>query len=144
MLINKKSKSFFLPLIAIFASDVIIELLFISGSAKYAGFYSYQFINYGLLLATTLVGWALKGRNYGMLAIGAFAGPTLFFLLSNLAAWGIDTHNMYNNTFDGLMSSYANGLPFYRNALAATFIFLPAIIVVYNALVKGRTAFRLA
>ncbi len=144
MLINDKSKSFFLPLIAVFASDMIIELLYAAGAFPYSGLYSYQFVNYSLLLATTLVGWALKGRNYTSLIVGSFTAPTLFFLLSNFVAWKIDTHNMYPNTIDGLLNSYVNGLPFYRNALAATFIFLPGILIAYNYIIKKALTLRLA
>jgi hypothetical protein len=144
MLINNKSRSFLLPLIAVFASDMIIEVLHVFNLFPYSGFYTYQVFNYTLLLSTALIGWGLKGRSYGNLAIGAFAAPTLFFLISNFGSWMIDTFNIYTNDLNGLMNSYEAGLPFYRNALAATFVFLPAILVVYNYMVKKTTALRLA
>src|SRR5690349_11189161 len=55
MLINDKSRSFFLPLIAVFASDMIIEVLFSFGLFPYSGFYTWQLFNYALLLAVTFI-----------------------------------------------------------------------------------------
>jgi hypothetical protein len=143
MLINNKGKSFFLPLIAVFASDMIIELLFSFKLFPYSGFYTFQLFNYALLLAATLIGWMLKGKNYGSIALGGIIAPTAFFLLSNLGSWMIDTFNLYTNDFNGLITSYEAGLPFYRNALASTLIFLPAIMLCYNALVKRTAAVKM-
>jgi len=144
MLINDKSKSFFLPLIAVFASDVIIEVLFNTGLFPYSGFYTYQIFNYSLLLAMTLLGWALKGKSYGRIGLGGVIAPTVFFLISNCGAWLIDTGNIYPNNFSGLITSYEAGLPFYKNALTATLLFLPAILLGYNGIVKRTAALKLA
>lgn len=143
MLINNKSKSFFLPLIAVFASDMIIEILFSFGLFPYSGFYTFQIFNYSLLLAVTLLGWLLKGKNYRSIAVSGVIAPTVFFLISNCGAWLIDTGNVYSNDLSGLMISYKAGLPFYRNALASTLIFLPAILISYNYIVKRTTAMKL-
>lgn len=143
MLINNKGKSFFLPLIAVFASDMIIEMLFTFKLFPYSGFYTFQLFNYALLLGATLIGWALKGKNYGSIAMGGIIAPTVFFLLSNFGSWMIDTFGLYTNDLNGLMTSYKAGLPFYRNALASTMIFLPAIVLCYNAMIKRTAAVRM-
>jgi hypothetical protein len=144
MLINDKSKSFLLPLIAVFASDLIIQVLFTVGMFPYPGFYTYQLFNYGLLAAMALLGWALKGKNYGSIALGGLIAPSVFFLISNCGSWLIDTGNIYSNDFSGLLASYKAGLPFYKNALGATLIFLPAILLSYNYIVKRTAALKLA
>ncbi len=144
MLINNKGKSFFLPLIAVFASDMIIELLFTFNLFPYSGFYTYQLFNYSLLLAATLIGWMVKGKNYGSIAMGGIIAPTVFFLLSNLGSWVIDTYSLYTNDLNGLLTSYEAGLPFYRNALGATLLFLPAIMLCYNTMVKRSLVVKLA
>lgn len=144
MLIREKSKSFLLPLVAVFGSDVAIQLLYVAGLFPYAGFYTYQVFNYALLLAITLLGWALKGKNYSSIAGGAVIAPTVFFVISNGAAWLIDTGNLYTNDFAGLVTSYKAGLPFYRNAIAGTLISLPLIMLGYNYLVKGTRQLTLA
>jgi hypothetical protein len=143
MLISDKSKSFFLPLIAVFASDVIIHGLYLLKEFDYPGFYTWQLFNYSLLLAITLIGWALKGKNYGTIAVGGIIAPTAFFLFSNFGSWMIDYGNLYTEDLNGLMASYRNGLPFYKNALGATLVFLPAIMLCYNFLVKRTAAMKL-
>jgi hypothetical protein len=55
-------------------------------------------------------------------AAGALLGPTSFFVLSNFAVWATGT--MYARTLSGLATCYAAGLPFYRNDLASTGLFL--------------------
>ena len=136
MLMNNRTGSFLLPLVAIFASDVIIHVLFLVKQFDYPGFYTWQIFNYALLLGATFIGWALKGKNYGSIALGAIVAPTVFFLLSNFGSWIIDFGNMYTEDINGLMASYRNGIPFYRNALGATLVFLPAIMLGYNAMVN--------
>lgn len=144
MLINNKRSSFFLPLAAVLASDVIIHVLYSFGLFPYPGFYTYMIFNYSLLLAVTLLGWALKGKSYGRIALGGVTAPSVFFLISNAGAWLIDTGNLYTNDLNGLIDSYAAGLPFYRNALSATLIFLPLVLIAYNYIVKKTTALKLA
>jgi len=144
MLISDRTKSFFLPLIALFASDVIIHGLYLADLFKYPGLYQWQIFNYALLLATTLIGWAIKGRNYGSIAAGAVIAPTVFFLVSNFGSWVIDYGNLYSNDMNGLMASYEAGLPFYKRTLAATLIFLPSIMLCYNYIVKRTLTLKLA
>ncbi len=138
MMINKKNLSFLLPLLALLLSDVLIQVLHTQGLFPYAGFYSGQWVNYVLLLSAVLIGWAMKGRSYGSLIAGGIAAPTVFFLLSNLAVW-MASEVVYSKSFAGLMTSYGAGLPFYRNSLIATALFLPVIIFVYNYLMKKKT-----
>jgi hypothetical protein len=140
MMSKDKSSSFLLPLLSIFISDVIIDVLHRYDQFPFAGLYKHQFFNYTLLLATTLIGWALKGRNYTSLFAGAIAAPTLFFLVSNFNVWVTDIHGAYSPSISGLMTCYAAGLPFYKHALTATLLFVPAIAFTYNYLLKKRMA----
>ncbi len=50
------------------------------------------------------------------LALGA---GTLFFLVSNFAVWMSGGGYGHPHTLAGLMSTYADGIPFYRNELIA-------------------------
>lgn len=52
-------------------------------------------------------------------AAGVVLGPTSFFLVSNYAAWALDTIR-YPRTLGGLGVCYIAGLPFYRNDLLST------------------------
>lgn len=132
-----KDASFLLPLVALLVSDIIIEILHQSNVFAFKGFYKYQFLNYGLLLITTLIGWGLKGKKVSSVLVASFAAPTVFFLLSNFSVWFFST-TMYTKDFSGLMLCYEMGLPFYRNALVSTILFVPAIIFTYNLIVNRK------
>jgi hypothetical protein len=136
MIVKDKGASFLLPLVALFVSDVIIEILHQMGKFDFRGLYGHQWINYSLLLLTTLIGWALKGRKLTSVFLGALIAPTVFFLLSNFNVWYGDTYSTYPKSFSGLMLCYEAGLPFYKHALVATLIYLPACIIGYNLLVR--------
>lgn len=137
-IINRKDQSFVLPLLTLLISDTIIQLLYSANLFPYAGFYKGQWINYLLILTATLVGWRVKGENKHSLIIGAILAPTIFFLLSNLRVWLNATEAVYPKSFNGLLSCYVVGLPYYKNALIATFVFLPVILFAYNYLTRDR------
>jgi len=143
-IIKQKDMSFLLPLLALFISDAVIQLLYIRGEFPYAGFYSGQWKNYLILLTATLIGWLLKGRSNTSLLMGAVAAPTVFFLISNFSVWLATTEATYAKDFSGLITCYAAGLPFYKNALIATLIFLPGILLVYNYLTRNKAALTIA
>jgi hypothetical protein len=143
-IIKQKEISFILPLLALFLSDVIIQVLYSADLFPYAGFYSSQWSNYLILLTSVLIGWFLKGKNISSLAFGAFSGPTIFFLVSNLSTWMSSTQTLYPKTFSGLLVCYEAGIPFYRNSLIATLVFLPAILVLYNVIARKKAQLTLA
>jgi hypothetical protein len=143
MIMKQKNLSFMLPLLALLLSDAVIQFLYNQDLFPYAGFYSGQWINYLILLLATLIGWALKGRKYSGLFAGALAAPTLFFLASNFLVW-TGSHITYTKDFNGLMNCYEAGLPFYRNSLIATMVFLPVILFAYNFLVRSKPELKLA
>ena len=142
-IIKERDWSFLLPLLALFISDVIIQFLYQNGDFPYAGFYSGQWKNYLILMSATLIGWILKGRNASSLLLGTIAAPTVFFLISNFGVW-MGPQTSYPKDLGGLMTCYAAGLPFYKNALMATIVFLPMILFSYNYFTKQRVALTLA
>ena len=143
-ILKERDRSFFLPLIALFISDLVIHLLYKWGPFEYPGFYSGQWKNYLILLTATLIGWLLKGRSRASLLAGAIIAPTVFFLLSNFNVWMATTEAVYSKDFSGLLSCYAAGLPFYKNALIATLVFLPGIMFLYNYLTRNKRELTLA
>ena len=143
-IIKQKDMAFILPLLALFISDAVIQFLYTIGEFPYAGFYNGQWKNYLLLLSIALVGWALKGRNYSSLALGAVIAPTVYFLASNFLVWQGTTEAVYPKTFSGLMTCYTAGLPFYKNALIASLVFLPAILLLYNYMRKNKAVLTVA
>ncbi len=143
-IIKQRDLSFMLPLLALFISDAVIQFLYTQDLFPYAGFYSGQWKNYLILLAATLIGLLLKGRSFSSLLTGAIAAPTVYFLVSNFMVWTGASEAVYAKSFGGLMTCYEAGLPFYRNSLIATLVFLPVILLVYNYLTKKKAVLTLA
>ena len=134
-------KIFLLPLVALFASDVVIQLLYMAQLFPFAGFYQNQWINYILIAALASIGILFrKGKIAGMVAASVI-GPALFFLASNYIVWSTQASLLgYSKDINGLMECYTAGIPFYRNSVIATIIFLPAFAVLYQWIVKGKFA----
>ena len=143
-IIKQKDMSFLLPLLALFISDAVIQLLYTQDLFPYAGFYGGQWKNYAVLLIGTLIGWGLKGRSTSSLIAGGIAAPTVYFLVSNFMVWQAASEAFYPKSFSGLMTCYEAGLPFYRNSLIATAIFLPVILVSYNYITRKKAELVLA
>lgn len=140
MIMKQKDISFILPLLALLLSDAVIQLLYEQNAFPYAGFYKGQWKNYTILLLTaTLIGWLLKAKSYRSLLLGGIIAPTVFFLVSNFNVW-LGAEVTYTRDFNGLMACYAAGLPFYKNALIATVLFLPVILFTYNYLARRKAA----
>lgn len=145
LIIKDKTHAFILPLITLLTSDIILQVLHVLNVFPYAGFYSGQIINYALFLLLTLIGIGLRNYKTAGIVAAAFIGPTVFFLLSNFFVWKTQAAIMgYNQDISGLMQSYTFGLPFYRNSLISTFIFLPAFIALYNQLMYKKFKLQLS
>jgi hypothetical protein len=144
-IIKQKDNSFLLPLLALFFSDVAIQVLYQQGLFEYPGFYGGQWKNYAVLLISTLIGWGLKGRSYGSLLAGGLLAPTMYFLVSNFLVWNASgVEAIYPRSFSGLMLCYEAGLPFFKNSVMATLVFVPAIAFVYNLMTQKKAEIRLA
>jgi hypothetical protein len=143
-IIKQRNLSFLMPLLALFVSDAIIHVLYLNGEFAFAGFYPGQWKNYLVLLGCTLIGWTLKGKKYSTLAAGAVSAPTLFFIVSNFMVWQATAEAVYPKSFNGLMTCYEAGLPFYRNSLIATVVFLPVILLLYNYFTRKKAELKLA
>jgi len=134
MIMGDKKFTFLMPLLALFLSDVVIEVLYQNRLFDYGGFYKGMWLNYALLLSVTALGWLLKGKNWTRIVLSAFLAPTLYFLLSNGLVWYSSTEQVYARSISGLMTCYEAGLPFYRNSLIGMIVFLPAITFVWSRL----------
>ncbi|PZX63571.1 DUF6580 family putative transport protein [Hydrotalea sandarakina] len=143
MMIHQKHSTFLFPLIALIASDVIIEILYLNGLFGFPGIYSYQFLNYLFLSVLVITGWLLKGKSYGAILIGIIAGPTIYYLLSNGWVWA--THGGYQRplTLQGLGMCLTDGLPFYKNSLLSTLVFVPVLLMIYHMLSFKKLAMKL-
>ncbi|HEY5462898.1 MAG TPA: DUF6580 family putative transport protein [Hanamia sp.] len=124
--IKDKKFAFLLPILAMFISDALYQLLYINGIGKIYGFYDGQVLNYILFAGLTVFGFFIKNFNVKRIAIASFAAPTAYFLISNFLVWASASPLAglgRPKTFAGLMMCYGDGMPFYLWSLAATFIF---------------------
>jgi hypothetical protein len=123
-IIKDKRLAFLLPLVSMFISDLIYQGLYLAGITPIYGFYQGQWINYLLIISVTAFGFFLKKIKATNVLLVSLAGPTYFFLVSNFLTWaGVGDFVEYPKTFQGLMQSYAAGLPFYKNSLIGTMVF---------------------
>jgi len=123
-MVKDKKLAFALPLLSMFISDLIYQLLYVAGLSSIYGFYPDQWINYLLFASVTVFGFFIKRASVVNVFLVSLAGPTYFFLVSNFLTWmGVGGYHMYPKTWEGLMSCYVAGLPFYKTSLIATVLF---------------------
>ena len=106
-IIKDRRVAFVLPLLALFAGDVVV------------GFYqlSVMFIVYASFLLSVLIGRFLRGRRTVPIIAGAtLLGSMQFFVITNFAAWWL--LGSFPKTAAGLGACYLAGLPFFWNTLA--------------------------
>jgi hypothetical protein len=124
--VKDRKWAFILPVLSMFISDLIYQLLYMRGLSAIPGFYEGQWQNYLLFALLVFVGFAVKKLNLVQIGLASVAAPTIYFLISNFLVWasngpirGLDRPK----TFNGLMLCYADGLPFYKWSIVATLAF---------------------
>lgn len=139
-IIKDKKFAFLLPLLSMFVSDALYEILFRNGVGTMPGFYDGQITNYVLFTSLTLFGFFIKNFNVGRIAIAAIAAPTTYFIISNFLVWASSAPLAglgRPKTFSGLMLCFSDGLPFYPWSVAATFIFSAVLFGSYYLLSRN-------
>ena len=124
--IKDKKYAFLLPLLSMFISDALFEILFRNGVGNLRGFYEGQITNYILFGLMTFFGFFVKNFNVGRIAIASLAAPTAYFLLSNSLIWLSESPSAglaRPKTFNGLVLCLSDGLPFYPWSVLATVVF---------------------
>jgi len=125
-IIKDKKLSFLLPLLSMFISDAMYEILYRNGVGEMRGFYEGQIINYILFASITVFGFLIRRINIAKIIGASLAAPTAFFLLSNFSVWlssSPEAGLSRPKTFNGLLMCYTDGLPFYPWSVASTLIF---------------------
>ena len=122
-----KRFAFLFPILSLFISDLIYQLLYIQGLSTIKGFYSGQWQNYLLIASITIIGFFINKNKIGQIFIGSLAGAVYFFLISNFMVWiggGWDINNQpYPRSFNGLMLCFSEALPFFKWSLLSTLVF---------------------
>ncbi|MCC6289642.1 MAG: hypothetical protein IT249_17325 [Chitinophagaceae bacterium] len=123
-IIKDKKVAFALPLVSMFISDALYQILYVSGFSIIPGFYEGQITNYILFVLLTTVGFWVNKFNVITIIVASIAAPTIYFLLSNFLVWLSGTGGyQHPQTFNGLMMTMADGIPFYKNSIWGTLFF---------------------
>ncbi len=103
------------PFLALFVSDLGLEVLYRLDLWPRWGLYSGMWMVYCAYLPVMALGWLIRGRRTFIPIAGAtFAGSLVFFLVSNFGVW---MGNDYPHTADGLARCYELAIPFFGNSL---------------------------
>ena len=142
-MIKDKKLAFLLPLLSMFISDALYEVLYRNGVGNIQGFYSGQITNYILFGSLTIFGFLIKKINVAKVILASIAAPTTFFLLSNFFVWlssSPDAGFARPKTFSGLLMCYNDGLPFYPWSVASTLIFSAILFGSYFLMTRNSLA----
>ena len=116
-----KKYAFFVPLLAMFLSDVFL------------GFYEWKLMLavYGSFALVGLIGLAIKKRkNPATVLAGSLTASILFFLITNFAVWQFSF--WYSKTLSGLFQCYLLALPFFRSALLGDLFYTGILFGAYE------------
>lgn len=121
-------RQLWIPLLLLAASDVVLT------KVVYAYQFSWDhFVTWAWYAAILWLGTNLRVNPKPVRLVGAaLTSSVSFFLLSNFSVWAC--WNMYPKNLGGLMTAYAMGLPFFRNALAGDLFFTLAMFATPVAL----------
>jgi hypothetical protein len=133
LFVKNKKWAFFLPLLSMFISDLLYQYLYVNGMTSIQGFYDGQWVNYLLFAGLTCFGFLIKKNKISNVMFAALAAPTTYFLISNFLVWVSDRGYGLNRpkTFNGLLLTYNDALPFYKNGLLATIVFSAVLFGTY-------------
>lgn len=119
-----KRLAFLAPLAAMLAADVFL------------GLHNYLFFVYGAFILTVGLGLTLRAKiNAGRIGAAALLSSCLFFLITNFGMWAMDGGKFYPQTFSGLTTCYAMGVPFFGATLVGD-LFYSAVLFGGYALLK--------
>ncbi|MES2590385.1 MAG: DUF6580 family putative transport protein [Bacteroidota bacterium] len=112
---SDKKMAFFIPLVAMFLSDVALQLMF------GWGFHNTMIYVYIAFVLTSIIGMMVR-RNVSVLSIGAASiiSSVLFFIITNFGVWAASGYSM---GLAGLNTTYLLGLPFFAPTLVGDLLF---------------------
>jgi hypothetical protein len=111
-----KPSAFLVPLIAMFISDCILELL--TGF----GFHSTIFFVYFSIALITILGmYVKKNVNVQTVLLSSIASSILFFIITNFGVWASILG--FQDGAAGLLATYVKGIPFFAPTLAGDLFF---------------------
>jgi hypothetical protein len=110
-------KQFLVPAALLIASD-----LYLNYGVYHVGLTWDQTLIWAWYVGACFIGVLLENRVKPLKVLGAGAGSAVsFFLVSNFGVWAAGY--LYPRTWAGLIASYTNAIPFFRNGLISDLFF---------------------
>lgn len=123
LFVKNKHYAFVLPLLSMFLSDLLYQVLYVNHLSPIQGFYEGQWQNYILIAATAVFGFGLQTNQLSKFVGNFIAAPTVYFLISNFMVWASFGGYQRPMTTEGLLQTMIDGLPFYGYSVAGTLVF---------------------
>lgn len=119
---NNRKTALLVPIIAMFFSDMLLEVLFRLGFGITPGIHNTLPLVYIAFALTVFVGfWVKKNVTVSRVIGGGLLASSIFFLVTNFAVW---ISGYYGFTVEGLITCYVAAIPFHRNTLIGDFVFI--------------------
>lgn len=119
-----------IPILATWLSDLFINNV-IYDSLDFVWFYQGFYWQYGAYVLVALLGRStLQKVTVSRVLFGSLGAAIIFFLLSNFGVWVGSP--MYPQTFSGLITCYAAGIPFFGGTLFGNLFYSVALFGVFH------------
>lgn len=136
--------AFVLPLLSMFLSDALYQLLYSQGLSPIPGFYSGQIWNYLVFASVVLVGFFIRRVNVKNVLLGSLAGATWFFIVSNFLVWITGSGLTTEVSAASFVSTYVAAIPFYGWSVLATVLFSSLLFGLHYRLLRRESRGQLA
>lgn len=110
-----------LPLSAMLVSDVFIGFDSLSSRLSV----------YGCFMVISLIGLLIRNKkSFAAIAGASLAGSVIFYLVTNFVFF--HSTSLYPHTLGGMIASYVNAIPFFRNTLLSDLIYSAVFFGAYE------------
>ena len=117
-----------------FSSLIVISSIFLSD--LFLGFHNLTIFVYVSIMISVLVGLIVKHLKFIEILYSGLAASICFFLITNFGAWLM--LEAYEKDLNGLLSSYLMAIPFFKNTVISTLVYLTLLKIVFSSLIIKR------
>jgi len=96
------------------------------------GFHYLIFFTYMGLLFSVIIGKYIKQLRLAQIFLSSITSAIVFFIISNLGVWLLS--GFYEINFQGLLDCYTAAIPFFRNTLISTIVYVFVLKWIFDQL----------
>lgn len=128
-----KKYGLLIPFLAMVFSDYLLTFI----NPGYPMFHSTTLYVWGSFLISGLIGlWLRKNGSRRFILGGTLLASLQFFIITNFGVWA---SGYYPPDFNGLMQSYIEAIPFFRNTLMGDLFYTTVFFGGYSLIVRLKT-----